>query len=61
MTAVTPEAKRARRESDRARKQALREQRAAEGLAEVRGIWAPKEHHAAIKEAAAKALDKPHG
>lgn len=39
-----------------ARSQRLRAERAANGLAEVRGIWAKPEHHEQIK-AFAKALD----
>lgn len=40
------------------RAQVLRARRAAEGLAEVRGIWAPPERHKAIKAAAARLLKK---
>ena len=39
-----------------ARSQRLRAERAASGLAEVRGIWASPEHHEQIK-AFAKSLD----
>lgn len=49
MTAATPAERKA---AERARK-------AKAGLAEVRGIFAPPEKHAAIKEAAAKVLRKP--
>lgn len=38
------------------RQRAYRQARAAEGLTEVRGIYAPPEKHAAIREAAAKVL-----
>lgn len=41
-----------------ARSQRLRAERAAQGLAEVRGIWVKPEHHATIKAYAAQ-LDKP--
>jgi len=34
----------------------LREKRAREGLAEVRGIWANKRYHKALKLGAARAL-----
>lgn len=37
-----------------ARQRALRERRAADGLAEVRGIYARPEHHARIKAYAAR-------
>jgi alkanesulfonate monooxygenase SsuD/methylene tetrahydromethanopterin reductase-like flavin-dependent oxidoreductase (luciferase family) len=41
------------------RKAAERARKAAEGLAEVRGIWARPEDHAAIKSEAAKITAKP--
>ncbi len=34
----------------------LRKRRAADGLSEVRGIWAPAAHHADIKAEAAKLI-----
>ena len=37
---------------------ALRARRAAVGVTEVRGIFAPTEQHAAVKAAAARALKK---
>lgn len=40
------------------RARALRERRAAQGLSEVRGIWAPAALHEAIKAAAARLLKK---
>ena len=40
------------------RQAALRERRAAEGLAEVRGIYLPPQLHPAIKAAARKLLKK---
>ena len=50
MTAKDPTAT-ARKAAERARKREA-------GLEEVRGIWAHKERHAAIKEAAAALLKK---
>lgn len=40
------------------RKAAERERRAAADLHEVRGIWAPKELHTAIRDQAAKAVKR---
>lgn len=40
------------------RQRAYKARKAAEGLTEVRGIFAPLEKHAAIREAAAKVLGK---
>lgn len=36
----------------------LRDKRAREGLAEVRGVWAPKDEHAAIKQLIAQRMRK---
>lgn len=56
MTDTTEAPKRGRKKAPEpakaitARSQRLRAERAAQGLAEVRGIWARPEHHEAIKE-----------
>jgi transcription initiation factor TFIIIB Brf1 subunit/transcription initiation factor TFIIB len=42
----------------RQRKATERAKKAAAGLAEVRGIWAPSGRHAEVREAAAKVLRK---
>lgn len=39
------------------RSQKLRESRAAEGLAEVRGVFAPKEDHPKLREAFRKLVE----
>jgi hypothetical protein len=43
------------------RQQALRAKRAALGLTEVRGIWAPPEDHAAIKASVKRAQGRKKG
>ena len=35
----------------------LREKRAREGLAEVRGVWAPAQHHKALRERFREAIE----
>jgi len=56
-----PESKRAGASTATARSQALREKRAAAGLAEVRGIWASPEHHRSIKAVADALADQLQG
>lgn len=41
------------------RQREFKARKAAEGMTEVRGIFAPPDRHADIREAAAKALRKP--
>lgn len=46
-------------QSTKERQEALRAKRAMLGMTEVRGIYAPPELHAAIKEQARKLVKKP--
>ena len=58
MPAVTEEAKRARRARDRARSDKLRKERAVKGLKRIE-LWAPPEHHDAIRAYAASLEKTP--